>query len=247
MKLNYRDKVILGIVLAVAILLGGFFGLVRPKSKKIKDHEATLATKEEERDQVQSKLDQIEPLKKKINEIYDNTTDMTDDFVDLDNISDEHLVDMYMQHFAEESEVEIKVLNVEPVDDMDLEYYYFETDVVGQNLIDGADLNGDMQAGLDASMAEQTALEERNVESVVATSYAIQVVGNREQIWAYMKALAEQDETILINSVEIGDYRFGSDPDNDVVAKEGEDISNVEFVVTLYSVFDMAKPNTDAP
>ena len=37
MKLNYRDKVILAIVLAVAIILAGFFALIKPKRQAIKD------------------------------------------------------------------------------------------------------------------------------------------------------------------------------------------------------------------
>ena len=42
MKLNYRDKVILGIVLAIAILLAGYFMLIKPKNEDIKSNKATL-------------------------------------------------------------------------------------------------------------------------------------------------------------------------------------------------------------
>ena len=65
MKLNYRDKVILGILLAVVILIGGFVGLVKPKSQDIETDQAELDTKQTERDEVQGKLDQIEPLTKR--------------------------------------------------------------------------------------------------------------------------------------------------------------------------------------
>ena len=42
MKLNYREKIILGVFLAVAILLGAFLGLVKPKSKTLEDNKARL-------------------------------------------------------------------------------------------------------------------------------------------------------------------------------------------------------------
>ena len=34
MKLNYRDKVILGIVLAIAIVVAGYFALIKPKNEQ---------------------------------------------------------------------------------------------------------------------------------------------------------------------------------------------------------------------
>ena len=43
MKLNYRDLVILGILLALAILIAGFFLLIKPKNEEIKTNKETLA------------------------------------------------------------------------------------------------------------------------------------------------------------------------------------------------------------
>lgn len=49
MKLNYRDKVILAVVLALIVLIGGFFGLIKPKSNEIKENKATLAARQAEK------------------------------------------------------------------------------------------------------------------------------------------------------------------------------------------------------
>ena len=56
MKLNYRDKVILGVVLAVLILLLGFFFLIKPKNEEIQEDEQTLATKQAEQADLEARI-----------------------------------------------------------------------------------------------------------------------------------------------------------------------------------------------
>ena len=73
MKLNYRDAVILGIVLALAVLLAGFFFAIKPKNDDIKSNKASLETLEQERAQVDAKIAEIEPLKTDITQLYNDT------------------------------------------------------------------------------------------------------------------------------------------------------------------------------
>ena len=63
-----------------------------------------------------------------------------------------------------------------------------------------------------------------------------------------MDAIKGIDDAVIINSVTIGDYTFGEDLSDEEKAALGEDQdkSDVQFILTLYSVYDMAKPNTDA-
>ena len=42
MKLNYRDKVILLVLLSIIIVVAGIFGLINPKNEDIKTDEAKL-------------------------------------------------------------------------------------------------------------------------------------------------------------------------------------------------------------
>ena len=46
MKLNYRDRVILLAVIAIVVLLGGFFGLIKPKFNDIKENKAFYPSEE---------------------------------------------------------------------------------------------------------------------------------------------------------------------------------------------------------
>jgi len=242
MKLNYREKVILGIFLAVVICIAGFVLLVKPKNQAIKDDKALRESKQAEREEVESKIAEIKKLQDQIDTIYTETTKLTDDFVDYDEIYRTEKFDMFMQHFAEESEVKITALNVGSLGEASMDYYYFEKEIANNDLFTSADLNGDRQDEFDKNNAEGASLSERTVEDIMGADYAVSVTGKKENIWNFMKALAEQDETILIKNVGIADYTFGAEPDSKEL--QGDEESSVTFTISAYSIYEMAKPNT---
>lgn len=284
MKLNYRDKVLFGIGIAILILVVGFFFLIKPKNEEIKEDEKTLIAKQEEEADIKARLAKIEPLKNSIDEVYGETAKLTADFVPIDDINESQKLDQYMQHLAEEAGVRIDELNVAYPKEQELDYYYLEYADLISDMRDSADLNGGYAAAYDEVFAEQNALEQRNVETLIQTQYGIRVTGTREAVWAYMKAVQELKKTLLINQVDITDYSFGADkedaeqqPTVDENAEEPADTdenaeapeeagaetetpepapapeeltiddantSTVQIVISLYSVYDMQKPDT---
>ena len=102
MKLNYRDKIILGVLLAVVILLLGFFLLIKPKKADIDSDKAELTKVQQEKDEIDAKIAEIKPLQKQIKETYDDTTKLTGDFVAYNDINNPRKIDQYMQHFCED-------------------------------------------------------------------------------------------------------------------------------------------------
>ncbi len=295
MKLNYRDKVILGIVLAVLILLLGFFFLVKPKNEEIKADEKTLSEKQEEQADLEARIAKIEPLKEDINNVYDETSKLTADFIPIADVNETQKLDQYMQHLAEEAGVRIDELNVSYPKEQSLDYYYLEYEDLVSDMRDSADLNGGYAESYNQTFAEQNALSERNVETLIQTQYGIRVTGTKEAVWKYMKAVEELKKTLLINQVEIEDYSFGANKAEEEQQSAGENAeepanpeeggetpteaagteagteteatteaetpepaqapaeltiddantSSVKIVISLYSVYDMQKPDTD--
>lgn len=297
MKLNYRDKVILGILLAVVIAVAGFVGLIKPKNQEIKDDEALLATKQEEQADLEARIAKIQPLKNNIDETYEETNKLIADFIPLEDIDTSVEVDQYMQHYAEECGVRIENLEVSANRESSLNYYYLESDgMPSQDMRDMADLNGDYATSDAETNAESNALSQRNVETVIQSQYGVKVTGTREALWNYLKAIEELNKTIIVNQVRIDDYSFGADaleaegisaptatpdetnPDeanpetNDENAEQPAETSSdenadtetpepapapaaltideantssVQIVISLYSVYDMPKPNTE--
>lgn len=285
MKLNYRDKVILGILLAIVIFIAGFVGLVKPKNEDIKTDEATLAAKQAEQADLEARIAKIEPLKENINKTYEETGKLTADFIPLGDIDNPRKLDQYMQHYAEECGVRIDNLEVSSPKETSLGYYYSEMESMpASDLLNSADLNGDYADAMNKILAESTALSQRNVETIIQTQYGIRVTGTKEALWNYMKAIEELKKTMLINQVSIDDYSFGADkakeegidrpePETNENPEDAENpegqptdenaevpepaaapeeltiddayTSSIQIVISLYSVYDMPKPNTE--
>lgn len=294
MKLNYRDKVLLGVGLAIFILIIGFIFLIKPKNEEIKEDEKALTAAQEEQADLEARIAKIEPLKTSIDDVYNETSKLTADFVPMSDVNESQKLDQYMQHLAEEAGVRIDELNVSYPKEKELGYYYLEYEDLVSDMRNSADLNGGYAEAYDETFAEQNALSERNVETLIQTQYGIKVTGTREAVWNYMKAVQELKKTLLINEVDIEDYSFGADrqeeeqqnPENPEeptstdengeptdtgteaeagaeaeagtptdtpeptpapaeVTIDDADTSSVQIVISLYSVYDMQKPNTD--
>jgi hypothetical protein len=248
MKLNYREKIILGALLALIIVLAGVFGLIKPKANEIKEDKVTLSEKEKEKKEIEDKIAEIEPLKKDIDSLYKATTDMVDDFYDYNEIYKPEAVDQLMQEYADQCNIKVSALNVGELDNATMDYYFFTPKTLAEEMFTSADINGDQQKLREQDEAESTSLNQREKSQGMSVQYAVSAKGKKEDIWAYMDAIKGIDDAVIINSVSISDYTFGEDLSDEEKAALGEDQdkSDVQFILTLYSVYDMAKPNTDA-
>ena len=249
MKLNYRDKIILGALVAIVILLAGFFTVIRSRKQDIQDNKATLETARQEKAEVEGKIAEIKPLQDDIQSLYKESSELSGDFVEYNDIYNPRKIDQYMQHFAEDCEVKVMSLQTADLSEGTLDYYYFKHELLGKDMLTQADLNGDMQAARDELTAEEDALKDRNQESVLTGKYTIQVKGTKENIWKYMQALEDQKETILIESVTLQDL-YISEKLEDVKkalaaaeGKEDEEEATAQIDISLYSVYDLAEPD----
>lgn len=248
MKLNYRDKVILGILLAIVILLLGFFLLIKKTNQEIKDNKAILAEVQQQKDEIDAKIAEIKPLKENIKSTYDETTKLTGDFVQYNDIYNARKVDQYMQHFAEENEVKIKTLSAGELATGGLSYYYLTPKFVAEDQLSQADLNGDRQAANDEEKAESEALAARTQETVLTANYNITVEGEKEKIFDYLKAIEEQDKTIIIKTVTLTNVPIGEKAEQKLKEEsEGtEKKASAVLSIALYSVYDLSEPNLEA-
>ncbi len=247
MKLNYRDLVILGILLALAILIAGFFLLIKPKNEEIKTNKETLAQLETEKAEVDGKIAEIEPLKEDITAVCNDTNKLTEVFVNSDDIMNARKIDQYMQHFAEECKVKVMNLNTNDLGTGTLNYYYFTPTFLAPDQLAQADLNGERLAENAAESVESLAISARTQENVLAAQYSISVTAEtKEDIWNYLKAIEEQEETIIINSVSLGNIEIKEKPDNSSGNDNEEKVQpTAQFVISIYSVYDLAQPNLE--
>lgn len=243
MKITYRDRIIIGVLLAIALLLAGFFLLVKPQIDDMKSNKVKLSEVQSSQAEVDKKIAEIDGIKEDINESYDKGIGFTETFVDYNSFADPRKLDQYMQSFAEESEVRIMNLSAGSMSEKSLDYYYFTPKIVGEDALKKADINGTQQALLKKDTAESDSLSERTAENVVQAEYTITVEAEeKENIWKYMELLEQQEETILINSVQLKNIEIKERKDKDPEEEEKELLPEATFAITLYSVFEMAEP-----
>lgn len=263
MKLNYRDKIIAAFLIAIAIVLIGVFALIKPKAQTIKTNNEILAAKEVEKQQIEDKIAQIEPLKTQILTTYEDTNKIAEIFVPVKDVNDTRFLDEYMQKFADENEVTLLSVELGDSTVAPIAYYFKEARDDFQEVRQAADIDGSLQQAYDSSVAESSALTQRARESVIQTQYGVKINGTKENVWKYLEALKNFDKAANVNSVNIADYSFGKDaaeqanvqlPESEggegaeVQTSEGvviTDKSDVQLVITLYSVVDMPKPDVE--
>jgi len=164
-----------------------------------------------------------------------------------------------MQHFAEDNEIKITSLNASDVSTTSLDYYFFTPSFVGEDMLKQADLNGDRQAANSSALAESDSLKARTKETVLVGNYNISATGTKEAVWNYLKAIEEQDETIIINSVSLNGILINPEAIEKQAKATGKELTEamqemlkddaeatVQLNISLYSVYDLSEPNLEA-
>ena len=261
-KLTYRDKIIAAIILAIAILMLGFFALAKPKYNEKKDNEAKLVEVQATKAAIEAEIAEIPGLQEDIKTTYKRTNDITKTFVPVEDVKDTVVIDKYMQELAEKNKIKIQSLNLANANFSEVQYYFKDVADSFAEARVGADLNGKIQSEVNAERAETNALSSRAKGKVLQTDYSMTVKGTKKAIWNYLEDIKNFDKTINVKSVTLTDYTFGkdaakaagmdwSDDDSDeenTVEVGGNKISNAttaQFVITLYSVYEMDQPNVD--
>ena len=263
MKLNYRDKIIAAVVLAFAVLLLGFFALVKPKYGDIKDNKVKLAQKQTERQDIENKIAEIPGLKKDITNTYTETNKKTEIFVAVDDVETPVAVDEYLQKLADDNKVRIDSLQVKSALVGDIPFYYYKVDDNLAEARKNADINGRLQEEFNKTYAESVALSGATSEKVLKTDYGVQIYGTKKNIWNYLNAIKDFDKAITGKSVSMSDPSFGRNAVKDAGMSEwdgpnseeeqeiqvGEktikNTQTAQIVITLYSVYEMDEPNVD--
>ncbi len=262
MKLNYRDKIIAGVLLAIVILLIGFFVPVKNMNNKNKSDKKILAEKQTIKADYEAKIAKIPSLQESIRSLYNEASDATKIFVPLDEVKSQIKVDSYMQKYADECKIKIKNLELGASTVTPLNYYYTSSKDNFSALRDQADVNGTLKKEYEASVAESTALSQRAKESVIKTQYAMKITGTKENIWKYLEAIKNFDKAVVINSVTLNDYTFGKDAAKKAgvelpESKDGEEVSvqageivirntsEAQIILSLYSVIEMEEPDVE--
>jgi len=255
MKLNYRDRVILLIVIAVVILVGGFVGLIKPRYNDITDNKAHRDEVQEEWDGLDAKIQQIPELKESIKQTKASADDLSKNFYSGEELANGELIgfmkpyqlDQYMQSIVDESKIKVISMEAGEITDSTLNYYYYTPVVPTTAILDLADLNGNYSAEISEKFKESDAIALRIPGNLFVQQYGINVKATKENLRSFMTKINEMDKAIRIDSISISDINFGTDPETGKAVAgaetiDGEGISQVTMVLNLYSVYELDEP-----
>lgn len=264
MKLNYRDRVILLIVIAVVILAGGFFGLIKPRYGDITENKALLDEVQAEWDGLDAKIQQIPTLQDSIKQIKASADDISKNFFTVKDYTDKdgnpimkdgdligfmkpYQLDQYMQQMFDKHNLKVLSMEAGEISDTTLSYYYYTPVVPTTAILDLADINGNYSAEINSKFEESNAISQRIPESLFVQQYGVNVKATKDDLKEFMKEIKNYEKAIRIDSISIADTNFGNDPETGkpVAGAEtidGKGISQVTMVLNLYSVYELDEP-----
>ncbi|MGN1100672.1 MAG: hypothetical protein ACI4RG_00660, partial [Huintestinicola sp.] len=141
MKLSYRDKIIL-IVISVLVVLGvGIFCFAKPKYEDLQVSKQRLASKEDEKAQVEAKMGTLEGLKEQLENSIEEVVEKQEKFLSEKEYGDTYQISKYlMELFANVNDFEITSVTMDPLTNTSLEAYFYNKNAVAYPM----KVNGDI-------------------------------------------------------------------------------------------------------
>ncbi|MDE7094567.1 MAG: hypothetical protein K2O52_06625 [Oscillospiraceae bacterium] len=267
--MSYRDKMILVIITAIIILAAGFFGLIRPRYNALVADRDTYETTKTEWEGVELKLNQIPVLQdaikteaseaKKVAELFVNEAFETvnDTF---DNVKANYILDQYVQPMIDESELEVTAFTADGISAENLDYYYYEPDVLTYSLLENADINSSYAQQVSDLLKESNYLKTKETAEVMVNKMSLTVKGTKENLMMFLDKIKEDENAILVTTVTINDYQFGAgqtrienvettDEEGNVttttreVTLDGDGKSEMDLELAFYNAKPIDNPN----
>lgn len=140
MKLSYRDKVIFIAVVVVAVLLIGFFFIIKPKISESQDIKNSLEEKQQEQAEVQAKIDTLPQLQKQLEDSIKEVDDMQENFVEE---QETFQADQYIYELLSGLDIEFRNITLSGEAEGQLSPYFYQKKCTAYDIKINSDLSGD--------------------------------------------------------------------------------------------------------
>ena len=200
MKLSYREKIILMIVVAVMTLAVGFFVAIKPKINTISQSKTLLTQKQSEKLAVDEKIKTAEAITKKLKDTYDEDKKLSEFFMPEVNTYE---VDQFLSEKLEQNNIKVTGLDLTAMKETDLAFYAPEGKHPVYALQVAADLNGTLPSGyLDS--ANQTGVN-KTCEKAALSVAKISFVASFDDFKAFLDTIDSLDKSVIVSELDIKD------------------------------------------
>ena len=251
MKLSYREKVGLLIVIVLTVIIVFIAWPIKTIKANIKAHKEEQATVKVEYDETQRKIAEIPVIEGNISKIYEDSVNLSKKFSEhKDNTTFgkyfEELLNKepYTKKTNGRNSLEIiKEFKISDAGTGEVPFYYYTPDVITYPILQAADTNGNLMETTDKALYDKTqnalnmsTLEEQAVE---VRNITVPMRFTKEALLALENELKDKETGARITSVKIDDYTFNYVTE----IPEDKGFSEGEVTFVFYTMQQIQKPD----
>lgn len=218
MKLSYREKVGLLIVVVLAVIIIFIAWPIKTIKANIKAHKEEQIAVQAQYDETQRKIAEIPVIEGNINAIYESSKGLSEKFVEhMDNIEVIHYFETLLnkEPYKKSGKNDLELtggLQVTEAGTGTVPFYYYVPDVITYPILQAADTNGNLLETTDKELFEKTqnalAMKEFSEQTVEVRTVSVPMKFKKDALLALEDELSKNETGIRITAVTIDDYTF---------------------------------------
>jgi len=239
MKLSYRDKVILIVVIVVAILLAGVFLVIKPKYTDLQTSNARVDAKQAELDQATQKAVTLETLKNQLKSDIEEVDDLQSDFLFESEYGETQEALQYVMDILADTEINIQSAEIQLLTATTIDNYSYQKYAVAYQLKMDADINNELPPEVEYTLNKSWPADEEPEETIAATTIEIAFIApggtDLEALYSAVDGISNDEKTLLL-------YEFNADNSTLLSVNTGETADQqIEgtMVVYVYEIWPM--------
>lgn len=204
-KLSYRDQIIITVVLVILIGVAGYMLLIKPKYEDIQTTQAELETAQEEWDELESKIQQINSIKERIQTKYDECVQLGNFFVDVKR---SNTLDEFIRGYFVKNAIYIKsTAGYTDASITTLAPYSLSTQTLDYNIGNSANLNQSDET-TEENTDSQSAIEP---QSLPFGTTSIDFTATRASLMQFLEDIRHSGKTIEVKSLSLDSGSYSTD------------------------------------
>lgn len=217
MKVTYREKIALIVVIVILVFVAGGMIFIKPALASITTANQQLTAKEQEKSSIELKINSSEDLKAKIQKAYKESKSLSDFFIDE---IDTYQADQLLSPICDQSGIKIKSMKLDAAAPEEVKAYNYAINEIIYNLKDDADINGTVSSVANTSQQPQAAVDPNSIDTLAVTNVTIEVEGTVDNVFKFADKIKALNKSVYIQSITgKGEEEPGKLPTGSIVLK----------------------------
>lgn len=250
MKLSYREKIGLLVVIVLAVVIIFIAWPIKNLKNNIKSHTEQRDAIQVDYDRIQREINEIPTIESNINSIYENSKGLSENFVShMTNIEFgkyfEELLNKAPYNTKKNNQLALEIKDGLKIGDAgtgEVPFYYYVPNVITYPILQAADTNGNLMETTDKALYDKvmnaSSISTLEGQEVEVRAVSVPMRFTKEALLALEDEL-KKETGIRITGVTIDDYTFN------YVAEVPEDkgYSEGEVTFVFYTMQQIQKPD----